>query len=1367
MIVRRRYRLLFGLALTGGALWLLLRAVTSQPSVDLLVEELSVRLSKEFGLTLTVGNVDVAPEQAQVVLSPVLVRDADDEVLFSAQRIELSLLPLELFQKRLAVRSLVIEEPFLHVRLRKDGSIAGIRVPEGASPADDPLVKLDVHDFRVLRGSGRLSVEELGEVVFESVTSRLRGSGPDGHRLKFSVGQAAFTHNKGKVTTERFGGRIVVFGDGLLEPERVSISDITLRSEAGTVDVAGNVLIAAYDKLPAFDVTVHGSADFQRLLQPFDLPVGVEGQVAATVNVSAEQGAQALKAEGHADVEALQVDGYDVGTLRGAFVGDRDKIVFPRATWQVADALLRCQGTFHLDENITYQYEVSGADLSIYSLLDGLQIGGSWTDVRVDGDVVGDGQVLPEFLVRGHGRGHFHDLLVASRDARRARPGDVVLTNQRDIGVDAEFFADMSHLRLDGFIDDGWTRADGTVILHFSATEGLEIVADGAQGDFKSVGERVGSLPLTGAGGFRLEVGGPYADPWVQVDAVGKDIAVDGFPVADRGAALIGYRDGKMTLTDIDAQKGKSQFGGTLALDWFRKHDRYRIVDDEGHEIVPFVTESVPGLAVDADLVVTRGRAEDLRAMIPARFGDSGVLGFFRTLDVDGPVTAQVTTTGYIGDGTVDHLVGGGQVTVLPTARLLGQTLTGGQVDVRLTPDRIYVDPLRLEAAGGEWRFGGSIKRATGDTQGDYRVNEVALSGLDALQGAGTFTGQLLSEGRVTGDIANPVVDGRVQLRGAQYDDIPLRDAFLTLHHEDRVAHLHGPVLGRRGQGEFEIATTAPYAYSADIDVNRGPAVDLLPPDMIPQDLDVFTAGTLAASGALSTMSESRGTIQLATLEIDRPDLPVKNTADVLAHFRGDSLTIDQFELATPQRDALSLSGTLSTETLGLTVQSKGQLWFFTHFIDALTSARGGYDLQLSGTGTWDSPRWAGTATLTRATFNVADFHPTIRGVDANLRFQGRHVIVEQAVGKLGDAPFDLDGTVRLAGLSPDRYDLKMAFKDLKLKIPEWLPTRTSGTVTLTGPADFPTLGGEVELLQATYTEDINVDRMLPEFRRQLRRPLVFDKTEEDLRYDIHLVSPGGIVVHNNIADIEAKGDLYLVGTDERTGLKGNLSLLSGTAVFRNNTYRLTRGTVEFTDTYQVSPLLDIDAETRVRDYDITARLNGPLRDLRIDLSSQPELAEIDILALLTFGFTQLELQNTTVSAGAAGLEVVSAYTGLDQEVRRILPDAVRGNGVLTVDELRLTSQFSSRQQSNVPAVRVGFEVNPGFWGLDGSKLRLQSTLLDATGQGTDQSVEWEKRFDNDLRFRLTWRSQDRGACPQCTNQWGDVGADLRYRWEF
>src|SRR5690606_24105694 len=176
--------------------------------------------------------------------------------------------------------------------------------------------------------------------------------------------------------------------------------------------------------------------------------------------------------------------------------------------------------------------------------------------------------------------------------------------------------------------------------------------------------------------------------------------------------------------------------------------------------------------------------------------------------------------------------------------------------------------------------------------------------------------------------------------------------------------------------------------------------------------------------------------------------------------------------------------------------------------------------------------------------------------------------------------PFGGQGTLTLSGLSPSYYDLDFDVDDLRLSIPRWLPSRSSGRVSIKGPATLPTLAGEMHVHQATYSEDINWERALPDFRRKAAEVQVFDKEEEDLRFDLHLVADNGIVVENNVLDLEAKGDRFLVGTEERPGLKGTLSALRGNANFRNTRYRLVHGTVDFVDTYRITPVIDVLAGT-------------------------------------------------------------------------------------------------------------------------------------------------------------------------------------------
>jgi len=1365
----RRHKLLIFTLATVALAWGGLRLLSSQPSVEFIIAEIQSVLEEKLGLSLDVGRVAVTPETATVELGPVVIKGNDDMVLFSARRILVEMAPLQILARRVEVARLEIEEPFVHVRIR-DKKILGIKpitLPEGRDDDRDPLFKVDVRDMRLTDGRVVVSVDDLATATVDKIRARMKKSGRDAHRLKFTVDEAHVDRPGDRMALEKFSGRVVVFGDGLLAPERISITDLALTAKEGTLDVAGSILLGPLDQIPAFDLDVHGDTDLGLLLSHVDLPVEVSGGVTVASHISADVGFEKLRMAGEADLRELTADGFRVGTLRGQFTGDESKIEFPVASWDMAGTTLACQGTFLLDENINYVFHVEGENLSIYDLLDGLQIDGSWVDVRIDGTVDGRGQVLPEFQVSGHGNGHFHDLVVNTRDARVAKPDDVVLMAPRAIAVDADFNADLRHVRIDGYIDDDLTRADGHVTLHFDPDKGFEVFADKAHGSLASINNDISGLSLFGVGDFQMQIAGPYSNPLIVAQVTMNDLVVGDYMLADAGRAHIRYIDGLLGFHGIHAQKGKSAYTGDLLLDWFRPTERI-VQSRDGVRLVP--PEHIPmesGLTIAVDIDLTDGEITDLQRIIPTSF-DDGALGFFRTLEADGPIIARVKTKGYVGDGSIDHLLGDAVFTLGQGVHLVGQTLDGGSGRVRIVDDRFLVEDLNILIAAGTLRGDIGIYRDDAELDGLLVARGLDVGRIDALMGGPReFTGETDLDLLLDGLAENPRFTGRARLRKLAWGDQPFGDADLAMRHEDRSLEVDGPILSRAGTGSFVVDTRGPYAYSAEITLARGPLRRILAPDTLPEDLAVVLSGTAEAVGTLSAFRESRGSFALDHLEIVERQLMLKSNGDVLAHFVGDRVTIDQLELSTTRKDRITVRGLASTDLLDLSLSGKGDLWLVTAFTDTVRSASGAFSFDVALVGDFDRVDMNGKATMTGARFDVVAFDQPIQEVDARISFRGPNVLVENVRGRIGSAPFRGGGTVTLDGFSPERYDLEMTYSNLRLAIPEWLKTHSSGKVTLTGDATLPTLGGEVDLHQALYTDDLNWERLLPEFRRRTKAPLAFDKSDEDLRYDLHLIADRGIIVNNNVADIEAKGDLWLTGTDERPGLKGNVSLLSGTAQFRNNRYRLTRGTVEFVETYAIAPILDVEAETTVKDYDIVAHISGPLKSMRIDLSSRPDLAEIDILALLTFGFTQFELQNAGTTAGSTTLEMVSTFTGLDQEVKRILPEAVRDSGVLSVDELRLTSAYSQRQQGTVPAVMVGFEVNPGFWGIDGSRLRLQSTLVDNDGSGTDQRVEWEKRFDNDLRLRLVWASQDKGACPNCTNQWGDFGGDVWYRWEF
>ena len=54
------------------------------------------------------------------------------------------------------------------------------------------------------------------------------------------------------------------------------------------------------------------------------------------------------------------------------------------------------------------------------------------------------------------------------------------------------------------------------------------------------------------------------------------------------------------------------------------------------------------------------------------------------------------------------------------------------------------------------------------------------------------------------------------------------------------------------------------------------------------------------------------------------------------------------------------------------------------------------------------------------------------------------------------------------------------------------------------------------------------------------------------------------------------------------------------------NRYRILRANIDFTEMYRIAPRLDIEAETRIKDYDVTATMLGPMEDLELSSTVDP-----------------------------------------------------------------------------------------------------------------------------------------------------------------
>ena len=111
------------------------------------------------------------------------------------------------------------------------------------------------------------------------------------------------------------------------------------------------------------------------------------------------------------------------------------------------------------------------------------------------------------------------------------------------------------------------------------------------------------------------------------------------------------------------------------------------------------------------------------------------------------------------------------------------------------------------------------------------------------------------------------------------------------------------------------------------------------------------------------------------------------------------------------------------------------------------------------------------------------------------------------------------------------------------------------------------------------------------------------------VRLDVHIFSAPQLDFQNSYAQLAGSVDLRIRGTVAQPAILGRINITDGTANFAGTTYRLQHGEIFFTNPVMIQPIIDIDATTRVEEYDVTIGLHGNLSQLTPTFRSEPPLA--------------------------------------------------------------------------------------------------------------------------------------------------------------
>jgi len=192
-----------------------------------------------------------------------------------------------------------------------------------------------------------------------------------------------------------------------------------------------------------------------------------------------------------------------------------------------------------------------------------------------------------------------------------------------------------------------------------------------------------------------------------------------------------------------------------------------------------------------------------------------------------------------------------------------------------------------------------------------------------------------------------------------------------------------------------------------------------------------------------------------------------------------------------------------------------------------------------------------------------------------------------------------------------------------------------------------------------------------------------------NLHLDVHIVSAPELTVQTTLAKLSGDADLRLRGTGARPILLGRINIDEGDIKIGGQKYHLDRGDITFANPIRIDPILDMEATTRVRDFDITIGLHGTIEKLTTTYRSDPPLSSDDIIALLAFGRTQEEgYAATGRTSTGSGLGEGAGNLVLGQAINQAVSNRV--SKLFGVSSIRINPSVGG--PDNNPSARLTVE---------------------------------------------------------------------------
>jgi translocation and assembly module TamB len=405
--------------------------------------------------------------------------------------------------------------------------------------------------------------------------------------------------------------------------------------------------------------------------------------------------------------------------------------------------------------------------------------------------------------------------------------------------------------------------------------------------------------------------------------------------------------------------------------------------------------------------------------------------------------------------------------------------------------------------------------------------------------------------------------------------------------------------------------------------------------------------GTLKLSGNLMTENEAgeealsfkglTGTATFTELSVRVEDVALSAAGPLIIDFSPNEVNFHETRFTGTNTNVI-LGGSVATASGGrntLAVNGQINLRILSGFSPDVFSS-GIAVLAINVGGTYENQRVTGRASVNSASVSVllGDQRIQLANLDGVILFNSRQAQIEKLNGTLGSGKFSATGGAQLAGFSVSQFLFNIHGEKVTLNYPTDFRSTVDADLELRGNQQIQFIRGNVQVLRTEYTKDIDLAELINQRPQtsieeggefQLAQTAQFDKLRVEGR--------NALIMRNNLGDLVASISLQLNGPVKDPIIEGRITATRGTLNFRNNPYELTRGLIYFPARRGADPVLNIEGQSVIRGYRVTALLEGPLTHPTTSVTSEPSLPQADVVSLIISGTLSSTDTSTSVLA--------------------------------------------------------------------------------------------------------------------------------------